>query len=73
MLLYALIQLVFVGMVSDDMLTQGWHGLSFSGDSGPFAALALLVGMQWLAWIVYADSHLTQWYGVDLHRNDGAH
>ena len=59
MLLYALIQLVFVGMVSDDMLTQGWHGLSFSGDSGPFAALALLVGMQWLAWIVYADAAIS--------------
>ncbi len=56
MLLYAAIQLVFLGALSPEMYQSGWHHLHFVGDAGPFAGLAMAVGLTGLSWIVYADA-----------------
>lgn len=58
-LLYALIQLVFVGSLSPDMLAKGWAGLHFTGDSGPFAGIATTLGLTWLAALIYFDAILS--------------
>lgn len=55
-LLYTTIQWAFLGSLSPSMLTDGWAHLHFSGDAGPFASIALSLGMTWLAFIIFADS-----------------
>ena len=54
--LYLLVQYVFLISVPPDYLTQGWKQLSFEGDQGPFAGLAILLGLGWLLGIIYADA-----------------
>ncbi len=58
-LLYALIQCAFIGALTPDMLAQGWQHLHFNHDSGPFAGIALTLGITWLGSLVYVDSLLT--------------
>lgn len=55
-LLYAALQIAFIGAVSPGDLAQGWSALHFTGLSGPFAGLAGLLGMSWLAVLLYIDS-----------------
>lgn len=58
-LLYALIQVAFVGSLSTDMLSHGWTGLHFTGDTGPFAGIATALGLTWLAALIYFDAILS--------------
>ncbi|EGO93799.1 Amino acid permease-associated region [Acidiphilium sp. PM] len=55
-LLYAALQTAFIGALSPHALAQGWGKLHFTGLSGPFAGLATLMGMSWLAVLLYIDS-----------------
>ncbi len=55
-LLYAALQLAFIGALPPRALVQGWDNLKFAGMSGPFAGLAALLGMNWLAVLLYIDA-----------------
>ncbi|HET7326563.1 MAG TPA: APC family permease [Nocardioidaceae bacterium] len=54
--LYIGLQAAFISAVPDQSLADGWHNLSFASDAGPLAALALLIGITWLAILLYADA-----------------
>lgn len=55
--IYALLQVAYIGSVPPVMLAQlGWHGVDFSS---PFAQLALLVNLQWLAMLLYFDAFVS--------------
>jgi amino acid transporter len=54
--LYCLIQYVFIVSVQQDSLARGWGHLSFVGDQGPFAGMAVLLGLHWLVMVIYADA-----------------
>jgi amino acid transporter len=40
-------------------VAKGWAHVAFSGDAGPFAALAASLGMGWLATILYIDAYVS--------------
>lgn len=54
--LYVALQWAFLVSMPPDQLTQGWTKLSFSGVFGPFAAVAGMLGITWLAVLIYADA-----------------
>ncbi|PEZ00978.1 amino acid permease [Bacillus sp. AFS018417] len=55
-ILYTLLQIVFIGAVPTEMLTNGWSGIKFDS---PFANLALMANMVWLSWIITADAMIS--------------
>ncbi len=59
MLLYAGLQIAFIGALSPAALAKGWAGLSFPGISGPFAGLASMLGLTWLAVLLYTDAAIS--------------
>jgi amino acid transporter len=51
---YVLLQVAFIGAVPREMLANvGWHGINFSS---PFADLAIILGLQWLATLLFIDA-----------------
>jgi amino acid transporter len=56
--IYVALQVAFIGALDPSILTDsnGWAGLSFENDFGPLAALASLLGLGWLAALLYADA-----------------
>jgi len=57
--LYLGLQLAFIGALGPDNLANGWAALKFPGISGPFAGLASLLGLPWLAALLYADAAIS--------------
>jgi amino acid transporter len=56
-IIYVLLQVAYIGAVPPDMLlAHGWHGVDFSS---PFAQLALLLNLNWLAMLLYADAFVS--------------
>ncbi len=56
-LLFIVLELAFVGAVRPaDLAAGGWSKLRFAGSAGPFAGLAMLAGMSWLAALLYVDA-----------------
>jgi amino acid transporter len=58
--IYTLLEVVFIGAMPPALLTHGW--LSFSNSAvkaGPFAALAGLVGLGWLASLLRVDAFVS--------------
>ena len=54
---YVLLQVAYLGSVPPDLLARsGWHGIDFRS---PFAELALLVNLNWLAVLLYADAFVS--------------
>lgn len=54
---YVLLQVAYLGSVPHAMLASaGWHGIDFSS---PFAQLALIVNLNWLAILLYADAFIS--------------
>ena len=54
---YVLLQIAYLGAVPPDLLAQaGWRGINFSS---PFAELAVLVNLNWLAILLYADAFVS--------------
>ncbi len=53
LVIYLLLQLVFIGSVPGHDLIHGWSGVSFSS---PFAQLAVSANLTWLSWVLYADA-----------------
>jgi amino acid transporter len=55
-LIYLGLQLAFLFSVPDNLLGHGWHGVNFDS---PFGELALVLNLQWLSSILYADAVLS--------------
>jgi amino acid transporter len=54
---YVILQVAYIGAVPPDMLAKaGWHGIDFSS---PFAELAIIVNLHWLAILLYADAFIS--------------
>lgn len=52
--IYVLLQVAYIGAVPRQMLADiGWHGIDFSS---PFADLALILNLHWLAYLLFADA-----------------
>ena len=55
--IYLLLQVAYLGAVPPDLLAKGgWHGIDFRS---PFAELALIVNLNWLAILLYADAFVS--------------
>jgi amino acid transporter len=55
--IYVILQVAYLGAVPPDLLAKaGWHGIDFRS---PFAELALIVNLQWLAMLLYADAFVS--------------
>jgi amino acid transporter len=55
--IYILLQVAFIGVVPSAQLQEGgWASAILAGPSGPFAAFAAALGLQWLAVVLYIDS-----------------
>ncbi|GAA1898274.1 APC family permease [Streptantibioticus ferralitis] len=56
LLMYLGLQSAFLFTVPDSLLGHGWHGVNFDS---PFGQLALILNLQWLASLLYADAVLS--------------
>lgn len=55
--IYVLLQVAYLGAVPPHMLEQaGWHGIDFRS---PFAQLAIIVNLHWLAMLLYVDAFVS--------------
>jgi amino acid transporter len=54
--IYVLLQFTFIGSVIPADLANGWHGVDFES---PFADLAILLGIHWLAILLYLDAFVS--------------
>ena len=52
-ILYVILQYVFIAVVPTNALSNGWAHLSFTGDSGPFVGIAVELGLTWLIVILF--------------------
>ena len=56
-MIYVVLQLAYLGAVPPTLLAKvGWHGVDFRS---PFAELALIVNLNWLAVLLYADAFVS--------------
>lgn len=55
-LIYVALQVAFIGALPAHTLAHGWAKLAYDNAAGPLAGLALLLGMTWLAVLLYADA-----------------
>ena len=56
LILYMALQVVFIGALPSFLGSEGWGGLHFSGDAGPFAGILLALGLMWLLKLLYVDA-----------------
>ncbi|VVE06836.1 APC family permease [Pandoraea fibrosis] len=54
--IYLLLQVAYIGALTPEHLAGGWHMVSFSS---PFAELAIALGLNWLAIVLYFDAFLS--------------
>ncbi|MDH6142702.1 MULTISPECIES: APC family permease [Kitasatospora] len=54
--IYTLLQVVYIGAIPGASIVKGWANLDYAGISGPFAGLATVIGLGWLAWVLYVDA-----------------
>jgi len=47
---------VFIAALPHSSFAHGWAHLAYKGDTGPWAGLATLVGLGWLAVVLYLDA-----------------
>jgi len=58
--IYMLLQVVFIGAMPTDLLGKGFAGLTDPGVlAGPFAGVATLVGLGWLATVLRIDAFIS--------------
>lgn len=57
--IYIGLQVAFLMALRPEDLASGWHGLSFTGQLGPFAGLASILGLSWLAALLYIDAYVS--------------
>ena len=56
--IYIALEIAFIGAVrpADLLSSHGWKELAFAGDFGPLAAIATILGLSWLATLLYIDA-----------------
>ena len=54
--LYVSLQIILIGALTPDMLSEGWSKLSVSIHTGPLASIAIGLGIFWLAKLIYIDA-----------------
>ncbi|KRL28395.1 APC family amino acid-polyamine-organocation transporter [Limosilactobacillus frumenti DSM 13145] len=55
--IYIMLQIAFIGAVSPSLLAvHGWHGINFTS---PFADIAMLLSLNWLAILLYMDAFVS--------------
>ncbi|MFE9763624.1 APC family permease [Streptomyces sp. NPDC005808] len=54
--IYVLLQVVYIAALPHTSFAHGWAGLDYPGISGPWAGLATVVGLGWLAVVLYLDA-----------------
>lgn len=54
--IYLLIQIGFIGALSEESLSHGWSKVTSHVASGPFVELAAAAGLVWLVRLIYIDS-----------------
>lgn len=59
MVIYVLLQVAFIGALPGSTLAQGWQSLTFANDFGPLAGVATLLGLGWLAFLLYVDAFVS--------------
>ena len=60
--LYVLLQVCFIGALDPGSLSHGWTSVAFKGNGaiyGPFAGLAITLGLGWLATLLYIDAFIS--------------
>jgi len=57
--IYFGLQLAFVGALPDNAFAKGWSNLSFANAAGPYAGIALLLGLSWLAITLQVDAAIS--------------
>lgn len=56
-IVYVILQVAYLGTVPPEMLAKvGWNGIDFRS---PFAELAIIVNLHWLAMLLYADAFIS--------------
>ncbi len=55
-ILYFMLQLSFIVAMPQKYLANGWHALSYPGDSGPLVGLTLLLGLGLVALLLMIDA-----------------
>ena len=63
--IYLLLQVAFLFAIPPEALNNGWATLSFSGDAGPIAGLAMLLGIFWLVEVIYIGA-ITSMLGAGI-------
>ena len=65
---YMFMQSVFIG-ADNSMITNGWANISYPYDEGPFAGLAIALGLHYLATLIYIDAVLSHrcWTSIHCH------
>ncbi len=64
-LIYVGLEVATITAVRPADFAGGWHTLSFNGDAGPFAALAVIIGALWWSYVLYADAIISP-FGTSL-------
>ena len=64
-LIYIGLEVATITSVRPEDFANGWPSLSFKGDAGPFAALAVAVGAVWWSFVLYADAIISP-FGTGL-------
>ncbi|MGF1429313.1 APC family permease [Kitasatospora sp. LaBMicrA B282] len=54
--IYTLLQIVYIGALPGSTFVHGWANLAYKGIEGPFAGLATIIGLGWLAWVLRIDA-----------------
>ncbi|MDG2423820.1 MAG: APC family permease [Phycisphaerales bacterium] len=54
--LYLAIQIAFIGAMRESAMPHGWAQLSFKGQVGPLAGLAMTLGVTWLFILIFAGA-----------------
>ncbi|MCP4329094.1 MAG: APC family permease [Alphaproteobacteria bacterium] len=54
--IYGAMQIAFVGGIPATELSKGWAGLSINHLYGPFAAIAMAIGLPWLMAVIYGSA-----------------
>ncbi|WP_035840573.1 APC family permease [Kitasatospora azatica] len=55
-LIYTLLQVVYIGALPGSSFVKGWADLAYQGIEGPFAGLATVIGLGWLAFVLRLDA-----------------
>jgi len=59
LVIYVGLQVSFIGALNPSDIAKGWSNVNFKGAFGPFAGLASLIGMGWLAVLLYIDAFIS--------------